>query len=768
MFKFFMPAISLMDKLAYSKKIFLIGVLSSLAMGVLITNLYVELDRTVNHSRQALKGIQRVESVIRLIQLVQRYRDFSMMLHSDEILLLPSYREKTAEIETELYAILESIDPAMSLKTGDEDQLNDLGNLSGLWQSIKSNTQVSAYKNFIEYAHFIRQLHVLVKVIGEHYQLLINDKVYSHYTINILLNIIPNMTENLAKVRALGGSVLADRALSYTQQVKLIGLQSNLEQNFNNLAFDMIKVKQYAPEFFNQFSQIYSFIQQDKQIVVDLIHDDILNRQFQIPYQQFYTQVTREIDYIYLFIYQDFIPTIKNIIRQDLNKSLWGFWAIIGISSVLMAATFYFLIGLSLAVLRSINHVNRVLQDYVGGDLVPRVHLSTQDEMRSISESINHMADRFVKVTLFNQQEKERFEVLFEKSGHGLSLLDPELGFIDCNEAAVKMMGYDSKQELLSKEFHDLSPKYQADGQLSVEKIIVTTEQCLQQGRLQFEWMNQKKDGSILLVNVLLIRLDYQGKQFIHVTARDISHQKQLEIDNERIKNEAIKANQAKSAFLANMSHELRTPMHGILSFSKFGIKKYNKVDREKLYDYFSHIHTSGGRLLVLLNDLLDLSKLEAGKEVLYKKQNDLKSIFKQCCLEQKQRIEDLNLSIECHYEDVPFTGNFDGNKITQVITNILSNAIKFSPEGSIIRVTIVKMDNNELCFSMEDRGLGIPTNELSEVFNAFIQSSKTNTGAGGTGLGLAISQKIIEVHGGRIWAENNPNGGAIFRFTLP
>ncbi|NOQ77615.1 MAG: PAS domain S-box protein [Methylococcaceae bacterium] len=230
----------------------------------------------------------------------------------------------------------------------------------------------------------------------------------------------------------------------------------------------------------------------------------------------------------------------------------------------------------------------------------------------------------------------------------------------------------------------------------------------------------------------------------------------------------ANEANQSKSEFLANMSHELRTPMHGILSFSRFGIKKIDSVSKEKLAQYFSNIQTSGERLLALLNDLLDLSKLEAGKMDLNIKESDLVAVFNSCYAEQEQRMDDLGLTLAINKPDKPVVGQFDAVRIGQVITNLLSNAIKFSPAGNVITVTFEKNAEQTLVFSLQDEGEGIPQDELEDVFDAFIQSSKTGSGIGGTGLGLAISKHIIDAHDGKIWAENTVKGGALFSFTLP
>jgi len=248
----------------------------------------------------------------------------------------------------------------------------------------------------------------------------------------------------------------------------------------------------------------------------------------------------------------------------------------------------------------------------------------------------------------------------------------------------------------------------------------------------------------------------------------DITQRKEQESLLIKLKEQAETANKEKSEFLANMSHELRTPMHGILSFARFGIKKGDTASKEKVKQYFTNIKISGDRLLVLLNDLLDLSKLEAGKMEINKKQANLNDLFIHCCNEQEERLRELGLEIVINTSKQQVTGDVDAIRISQVMTNILSNAIKFSPKNSKIRVNITQDDTQQVTFSLHDEGVGIPEAELDAIFDAFIQSSQTKTGAGGTGLGLAISKEIIALHGGKIWAESPHNKGASFIFTLP
>lgn len=261
----------------------------------------------------------------------------------------------------------------------------------------------------------------------------------------------------------------------------------------------------------------------------------------------------------------------------------------------------------------------------------------------------------------------------------------------------------------------------------------------------------------------------------LFATTRDITQQKKSEEEHRLARKTAEEANFAKSEFLANISHEIRTPMHGILSFAKFGLKKIDTASKETLREYFSCIEESGERLLLLLNDLLDLSKLESKNIEMEFNKAPLKGIIESSLKEQDSLVRENSLRIIFEDRTNELEIEMDSFRIEQVTKNLLSNAIKFSSKGSDISISVeksrlktVKKTVDAVKVKFIDHGIGIPSGELDTIFDKFIQSSKTRSSSGGTGLGLSICKHIIEKHHGKIWAEHAPEGGAIFLFLLP
>jgi PAS domain S-box-containing protein len=245
-------------------------------------------------------------------------------------------------------------------------------------------------------------------------------------------------------------------------------------------------------------------------------------------------------------------------------------------------------------------------------------------------------------------------------------------------------------------------------------------------------------------------------------------------------KEAAEHANRAKSEFLANMSHELRTPMHGVLSFARRGHDKALSAPPDKLAHYFGNIVESGTKLMSLLDDLLDLSKLEAGRMNFDMTRHEVDEVIRTAAGEFRMLADERQISLRITSATGDTRAWCDTARLLQVFRNLLSNALKFSPPGSIVDIELcdglveestpggVNRSRRALCVHVHDQGCGLPEDETETIFQKFVQSSKTKSGAGGTGLGLAICREIVHEHRGRISASNRAGGGATFTVIIP
>ncbi len=370
---------------------------------------------------------------------------------------------------------------------------------------------------------------------------------------------------------------------------------------------------------------------------------------------------------------------------------------------------------------------------------------------------ITDITDQVQKELALEESESTARALLMAPTD-AILLLDKDGTILDLNAVTANILK-DTRENLLGKIYFDLVPTeiaYQRKKKL--QQVIASGKPIRFDGRFGGSW-NDSIAYPILNNNGRVSKIAF--------LSHDITARKGREMELMSAKAIAEKANRSKSEFLANMSHELRTPMHGILSYSKFGIKKIDKIDKEKSLKYFTQINTSARRLMRLLNDLLDLAKLESGHKDYKFNKISLSSLVEIATRDLMFLSQEKGMVIDFHHPGFDDRVVADQDKIVQVIRNILVNAIQYSPVKSHITIEI-KDKKEGLVLSVSDCGIGIPENELDTIFEKFVQSSLSNTGAGGTGLGLSISKEIIRDHRGKIWAEQNKKGGATLHFMLP
>jgi signal transduction histidine kinase len=230
---------------------------------------------------------------------------------------------------------------------------------------------------------------------------------------------------------------------------------------------------------------------------------------------------------------------------------------------------------------------------------------------------------------------------------------------------------------------------------------------------------------------------------------------------------ELAAASQHKSDFLANMSHELRTPLNAIIGFSEVLSERMFGELNEKQDEYLKDIHASGQHLLSLINDILDLSKIEAGRMELELTDFDLSAAIDNALTLVRERAGRRGITLHTALDAGVGQIHADERKLRQVLLNLLSNAIKFTPEGGRIDVQ-ARPVNGSIEVSVTDTGVGIALADQEAVFEEFRQVGTADKKVEGTGLGLALSRKFIELHGGKIWVRSQVGQGSMFAFTVP
>jgi len=327
---------------------------------------------------------------------------------------------------------------------------------------------------------------------------------------------------------------------------------------------------------------------------------------------------------------------------------------------------------------------------------------------------------------------------------------------VDLNPQAIKTFRLKNLEEGLGLTPLDFVPKYN-------HHILLEGLKNPDTPPYQFDVL--RRDGTIFPALIHGKNLEIAGKKLRVTSFIDISELKEVERALASAKVEAEKSTKAKSEFLANVSHEIRTPMHGIIGMSHLVLEEKLDIKTRK---YIQNIHTSATSLLSIIDDILDFSKLEAGKFTSENIDFDMFKVIDSVLSVVEFQAHEKQLKLQVEYDDN--VGKFfygDPLRISQILTNLLGNAVKFTEYG-FVKLTIQKTTHNRVQFCVEDSGIGIEKTLQEKLFNSFTQADTSTTREyGGSGLGLSISKQLIELMDGKIWIESTPNIGSSFLFEI-
>ncbi len=362
-------------------------------------------------------------------------------------------------------------------------------------------------------------------------------------------------------------------------------------------------------------------------------------------------------------------------------------------------------------------------------------------------------------------ESEQKYRNLFENANDSIFIINPRNNkIIDLNETAAFRLGY-NKSQLYGTDWDEIVVP------MTNEQLETIHKKLLADGVVIYEQIHRRKDGSQIFVELSSRVITYNKQLVLQNLVHDISSRKEVEKELREAKELAELANRIKSEFLANMSHELRTPLNAIIGFSEIlQDPNFGELNARQM-EYLKDIKESGELLLTLINDILDLSKIEAGKVILNYSPIHLESMLQNCMNMMKEKAFrhqlTLNLNIPEQLKCRVIRG--DERKLKQTMLNLLSNAAKFTPDNGKITVD-VELTDNEILISVSDTGIGISVEDQKRVFEDFYQAKGGLADKiPGTGLGLALVKRFVELHGGHIWAKSAGLGkGSQFTFSLP
>jgi len=405
-------------------------------------------------------------------------------------------------------------------------------------------------------------------------------------------------------------------------------------------------------------------------------------------------------------------------------------------------------------------NVNSITEN---GSLSSRVHISGNDELRMLADNMNHMLqtleDNEEKLQAAEHENQQKMEAVLANILSGILIIDSQTHkIIDVNPAAEDIIGL-PKKELVGRECHEFICPAEK-GKCPISDLGMSVNRS--------ERMLINQEGKKIWILKSVVPVTVSGKDYFIESFVDLSKIKEAEEKLIQARVAAETANRAKSDFLTTMSHELRTPLNSIIGFSDLIISGSVGQISDTQRRFIENISSSGKHLLALINNVLDLSKVEANKMELYYEIFSVADVFS----EVKQLISPLaagsGLRVEFHREDNITTMYADKTRFKQILFNLISNAIKFTPtDGSVAVFASRKGDMAE--FIVKDTGIGISKNDKGRLFQPFTQlDSAINRQYAGTGLGLSLVKQFIEMHNGNIRVDSEVGKGTTFTFELP
>ncbi len=447
----------------------------------------------------------------------------------------------------------------------------------------------------------------------------------------------------------------------------------------------------------------------------------------------------------------------SNSLSLVVMESIFGVMAVVLIADMLM---------ISLLIVRPVTALTQYAESIASGDLGSVLSYKSENEIGTLANSLRYML-QVLHERIDTRENMARFVALISNSDAGIVITDKNGNITDWSAGAEGMLGF-TRAELIGKTLHYCTPEEEHKRIDEVHSVLKNGEHITSLDTIRLHRDGHHVNCACSWTPVFDDDREFSGSVAVF---HDVTEKKQMERALEEAAHQALEASRAKAAFLANMRHEIRTPLNGVIGFAELAMDDDGVSDSTK--DFLTKIKSSADGLLEIVNDILDISKVEAGRMELEHIPFDLPEILAKCRIIVEPKALEKNIDIYFYSEPVA-NGRLAGDptKLRQAILNLLSNAVKFTNHG-IVKLTAVAEDSGEdgktaVRFEVMDSGIGMDEAQLARIFEPFSQAdSSTTRKYGGTGLGLSLTKSLVELMGGELKVESQPGLGSRFYFTL-
>lgn len=744
----FAPSFYIANRLRFLPKIALFSVIISIPLIVTMYLLIHDINYWTDFVQKEIIGIKHNSYIRSLIKEVQQHRGLSSAYLSGNVSFKELLEEKTLEIKNKINNSSDHIETfyashphILRLWTKTKEKLTGL--LNGIYD-------LSPQESFMRHTDIISDLLFLMIEIGHVSNLVLDPHAESYYLISSFLKSLPSLTEYIGQTRAIGTAATVKRALTIDDKSKLSVLSAQinaslananraLQYGFTSALTHNVGLRDDYSDMINKVAAYNSLLDKQlinaKSLVLDTGH--------------FFATATETKAKVY-----DVCDKLESALLDVLNKRLQGYKMkknlAYGAATAIVVLLLYIVMGFYLFLSRTVTTLGIVAKNMADGTIAHTVNIEAKDELGDVVSAFNTVA-------IALHENYEQLKTLINSLPDFVYLKDSSGRWIEANDAALRLFS------LIGKDY-----KGKKDNELIAEEVLFQGKFLFSEVHEQSIWQSkgpmrgeetffEKDNKSYRTFDIIKAPLFHHNgtPKGIVVIGRDITEQQKVQ----RMKNE----------FIATVSHELRTPLTSIKGALGLLVGGVTGQLNEKAQSLLQIASKNTERLMMLINDILDMEKIESGRMTFNLTPVDIVPTLQQCIETLKPYAEQYNVAVKLIADfKYPLLVNADKNRLLQVTSNLLSNAIKFSPKDATVEVTVVE-SGDKVRVNVTDHGEGVPEDFRSKIFEKFAQADASDSKQkGGTGLGLSISKAIIEKMGGSIGYDSKPGVATTFFYILP
>ena len=744
---FFGPAVGLMNRLTYPRKFLLISVLFALPLALVTVFLFAEINTSLDTARRQTEGLRYLTAIQPLFRAVQEQMEAMVTTTTGDD--AEARRTKNLARVSEGLAALERIDGELgpALRTGDR------------FATVKRHADVlrleldrpGAVVSDDLREPLLSALRSLMTRIGDSSRLILDEELTSYYLVDTVLFNLPAAQLITTQMRSQGEVVTHLQTLSNEDRARLSVLEGRLQATNGAITGELKRAIELDGS-----GLLKAALEKPMEAAAAAERDfrELMSRELMNTGEIKITPaVWREAGAAVLrpsFVLWDRAAVeLDRVLHQRIDRYWRNKVLVETLVLVVVALVAYLFIGFYLAVMRTVSTLDAAAQQMVNGDIPETLTLPNRDELGQVVASFNRVANALVVASAARQ-------AILDNAVDGIFTFNEHGTIRSFNRAAERIFGY-SSDEIVGRSVDLLVAGGDGGGAL------------VSAGRR--EVTGRRHDGATFPMDLGIGEVRQDGNRLLIGMARDITDRKRAEEELLSAKEAAEGANRAKSTFLANMSHELRTPLNAIIGYSEMLAEEARDSGNDEYVPDLEKIQRAGSHLLGLINTVLDLSKIEAGKMDLYLETFDLPGMLRDVTATIQPLIQQKGNTLVVDAPEDLGEMRADVTKVRQTLFNLLSNASKFTENGTITLHAAREMvdDVPWIVFAVSDTGIGMSSEQLSKLFQAFTQADVSTTRKyGGTGLGLVITRRFCQMMGGDITVDSTEGVGTTFTMRLP